>query len=266
MDWERDPEWLLSHVMKRPRLELLLDGSSKMNPTQQEEYRTLLTRRAEGEPLQYIIGSQDFMGLCFLVDHRVLIPRQDTEILVEESIEVLKSLHRTEAQVLDIGSGSGAIGISIAKFVPSCQVVAVDINEGALALSLENAKRNGVEQQMYFLQSDLTDGLSAKDHDRFDVIVSNPPYIPSSDIAHLQREIRDHEPIGALDGGEDGLALYRRMAQSIPSFLKTDGTILWEIGYNQAIAVCQLLLMDFYDIRVLKDLAGMDRIVTARKR
>lgn len=257
---------MISHVMKRPRLELLLDRSAEMDLAQQEEYQALLIRRAEGEPLQYIVGSQDFMGLCFLVDHRVLIPRQDTEILVEETIKVLKNGCRAEAEVLDIGTGSGAIGVSLAKFVPSCKVLAVDISQGALALSYENAKRNGVEGQIRFLRSDLTDALSLEDHNRFDVIVSNPPYIPSSDIATLQREIRNHEPIEALDGGEDGLALYRRMAATILPFLKVNGTILWEIGYNQATAVCQLLCFDFYDIQVLKDLTGKDRIVRARKR
>lgn len=214
----------------------------------------IVEKRRTHMPLQYIIGTQEFMGLPFLVNENVLIPRQDTELLVEQTLKQLKPGFK----VLDMCTGSGCIGISIKKHYRDVDVTCVDISEKALQVARENARRNQVE--ITFLQSDLFEDVK----DRYDVIVSNPPYIESDVIPTLMEEVKDFEPVLALDGEKDGLAFYRRLAKESFSYLKKGGMLLLEIGYNQGKAVSKLLADNGYSqVEVKKDLCGLDRNVTA---
>ena len=221
---------------------------------QMESIFDIVEKRKTHMPLQYILGEQEFMGLNFLVNENVLIPRQDTELLVEQALGKVKSGWK----VLDLCTGSGCIGISIKKYFKDVDVTCVDISEKALQVAKENARKHQVE--ITFLQSDLYE----KVEDRYDMIVSNPPYIESDVIPTLMEEVKDFEPILALDGDKDGLIFYRRLAKESFSYLKKNGMLLLEIGYNQGDAVSKLLKNNGYSqVKVKKDLCGFDRNVTA---
>lgn len=223
-------------------------------------YEEMLRIRAARVPLQHILGSQDFMGLTFLVSGDVLIPRQDTETLVET---VLSENRERNISILDMCTGSGCIAVSLAALGGYSQVEAADISGPALRVAKENAKRLLTGQAVRFRQSDLFSVFG--EGDRFDLIVSNPPYIPSSVIGELEPEVRDFEPRKALDGMEDGLFFYRRLAEESTDYLKPGGKVYFEIGYDQGQAVCDLLARNgFIEIRVIKDLAGKDRIVCGK--
>lgn len=240
-----------------------------------ENYFELIERRAAGEPLQYITGSQDFMGLAFNVNPSVLIPRQDTETMAEDAIELINNgtLRREEyvkpqsvREILDLCCGSGAIGISIAKLCERTKVTCSDISGDALKTAESNARLNGCKS-VKLEKSDLFSAFRGKlGKKKFDMIISNPPYIESRIIPTLQREVKDYEPMMALDGGEDGLDFYRLIAQQAADHLHKDGIIMLEIGYDQGEAVTELLQAagKFADIRRLKDLAGKDRIIAAK--
>jgi release factor glutamine methyltransferase len=263
-DWRLDAEWLMSHVMGKERMELLLHPNMEMKKEEQELFFRLLQRRIQGEPLQYILGTQEFMGLRFKVDRRVLIPRQDTETLVEEALRVMKRDWRGTGRILEIGTGSGAIAVSLAKLLPQSFVTAVDLSPGALSVAAANARSHGVDGRIAFLNCDfLRDSLS-DDGERYHLLVSNPPYIPSGEIQGLQREVKDYEPRMALDGGEDGLLFYRVIKERAPSLLHKGGMLLLEVGYNQAEKVRDILSDTFHHIETIKDLAGIDRGVGGR--
>lgn len=215
--------------------------------------REMTERRVEGEPLQYIIGTAGFMGLEFKVNKNVLIPRADTETLVEE---VLRLMGGKCAEVLDIGTGSGCIGISIAHFNRNAEVTFLDISKEALETAEENAVLNGVRGE--FIHMDILNECPDK---KFDIIVSNPPYIRPEVIASLQTEVKDYEPYGALCGGSDGLDFYRRITDIAPKMLKRNGVLAFEIGYDQGKEVPDMMTA-FTDVRVVKDLCGNDRVVT----
>ncbi|MFR4440604.1 MAG: peptide chain release factor N(5)-glutamine methyltransferase [Hungatella sp.] len=227
-------------------------------------YEEMLQQRCGRIPLQYILGSQMFMGLEFFVDERVLIPRQDTEDLVEL---VLKEHLEKKKKILDMCTGSGCIAISLAKFGGYSQVTAVDISEGALEVTGENARRLIPAVSFDRIQSNLYENeeeIRKKAPEGYDVIVSNPPYIPTKVIEGLQPEVRDFEPKLALDGTEDGLYFYRILAQESSRFLKKGGSLYLEIGHDQGEAVSGLLKEAGYTkIRVVKDTPGLNRIVTA---
>lgn len=227
-------------------------------------YEEMLQQRCGRIPLQYILGSQMFMGLEFFVDERVLIPRQDTEDLVEL---VLKEHLEKEKKILDMCTGSGCIAISLAKFGGYSQVTAVDISEGALEVTGENARRLIPAVSFDRIQSNLYENeeeIRKKAPEGYDVIVSNPPYIPTKVIEGLQPEVRDFEPKLALDGTADGLHFYRILARESGRFLKKGGSLYLEIGHDQGEAVSGLLKEAGYTkIRVVKDTPGLDRIVTA---
>lgn len=233
-------------------------------------YRDLLLRRGAHIPLQHLTGEQEFMGFPFYVSEHVLIPRQDTEILVEEALKRL----RVGFRALDLCTGSGCIAVSLAKLGPDgaesqipeeaghvgVQIDATDISEAALAVARRNAKRNHAAVRL--IQGDLFENVSGP----YDMIVSNPPYIRTGVIAELDEEVRLHEPQLALDGHEDGLYFYRRIAGESSAYLKDGGFLLLEIGYDQSEAVEALLReAGFEEIRTVKDLAGLDRVVCARK-
>jgi release factor glutamine methyltransferase len=254
-DADVDAWYLLAYVFKMNRTDLLLRGDQVAPAEQESEYRRLLGLRGEHIPLQYITGTQEFMGLEFRVSPDVLIPRQDTEILVEEVLKVSEG-----RRMLDMCTGSGCIIISIAKLGKPSLAAGADISEKALEIAAGNGKRNGVCVELY--HSDLFEAITGS----YDIIVSNPPYIPTRDIYELMPEVREHEPILALDGSEDGLEFYRRISAEAGSCLAEGGFLFYEIGYNQGEAVKQILLREGYtDIMIKKDLSGLDRVVSARR-
>ena len=226
-----------------------------------ELYRSMIEKRRRRCPLQQILGSQEFMGLEFYVNQHVLIPRQDTETLVELVLEQQKN---QEIRLLDLCTGSGCIAVSLAVKGGYRQVMAADISEEALKVARRNWERLRPEnQEMKFFQGDLFDALE-KDTETFDVITANPPYIPTEVIRGLEPEVRDHEPMLALDGTADGLHFYRRIAAEAGRWLRPGGRIYLEIGYDQGEAVSGLLAeAGFTEIQVVKDLPGKDRVVAA---
>ena len=250
--------FLMEAVCGISRSFYLLHEQEAMDPVQEQVYFALTRQRCGRMPLQYLTGEQEFMGLPFCVNEHVLIPRQDTEVLVEEAIRVIQK-EMPEAAVLDLCTGSGCIGISIQSFCSNTQVTAADISEDALKVAQKNAKENQVP--LKFVHSDLFKEISGS----YDMIVSNPPYIPSKVIETLMPEVRDHEPIKALDGKEDGLYFYRVLALECSKHLNKGGCVYFEIGYDQAEAVSRILTIAGYrEIEVIKDEPGLDRVVKAR--
>lgn len=255
-------ELILTNLLDCPRHELCF----KNKPLDKEETRRLseiLRRRSSGLPLQYILGSSEFMGIKFKVDKRVLIPRPETEILVETAIK--KGL-RVKGQglsvkILDIGTGSGCIAISLAKFLPDAQITAVDISQKALEVARENAKLNSVADQIKFMQSDLFDNYNLRPN-TYDLIVSNPPYICSGEIKKLPKEVR-YEPVIALDGGSDGIDFYRKIIKDAPCYLKENGYLIMEMGYNQKEAIEDIAKQsrNFMVNEIIKDYNSIERVI-----
>lgn len=268
---KRDAESLLLHLARADRSFLFVHRNDSTDEYQAESYFQMIDRRAAGEPLQYIVGEQEFMGLSFEVNPAVLIPRQDTETLVELALEAAKE-KKMPVSILDMCCGSGAIAVSAAHFLPGAKVTACDISAEALEVARRNAARNGLENRVEFRQSDLFEGLRHRKifsgRETFDMILSNPPYIATDVIDTLQTEVREHEPMLALDGGTDGLDFYRRIAADAADSLKDGGIMMLEIGHDQGISVPMLLEETgrYCDIRVHKDLAGLDRVVACRKK
>ena len=254
-DARLDAEYLLAGVLDAPRLLVVASGETPLTDTRAEQYFALVARRQGREPLQYILGTQPFMGCSFYVDERVLIPRQDTETLCAQALQNAPE----PGAALDLCTGSGARAFVIKKAMPALSVSASDISEDALTLARQNAALNGVSVD--FRAGDL---FAPFEGERFSMIVSNPPYIPTGDLPALQEEVR-REPALALDGGEDGLSFYRRIAREAPDHLTQDGVLLLEIGCDQAQAVCGLLReAGFAAPQVVRDTAGRDRVIIAR--
>ncbi|MCH5344516.1 MAG: peptide chain release factor N(5)-glutamine methyltransferase [Acetatifactor sp.] len=251
-----DARLLLEHVFLLDLNGLLMRGAEEADDGNLSVYQRLIHKRTEHTPLQHLTGLQNFMGLDFKVNEHVLVPRQDTETLVEEVLRELSDGMR----ILDMCTGSGCILISLLHYTNDCQGVGVDISQDALAVARENAESLLGEkaESVVFLSGDLFEPVSGK----FEFIVSNPPYIASEVISTLMPEVRAHEPIMALDGGEDGLRFYRRISEESKKYLKNGGMLYFEIGHDQADAVSELMeSMGFREIRVVKDLAGLDRVV-----
>ena len=252
-DAKNDAWLLLEMVCKIDRSFYYLHMEEDLLEEQVSEYEIALKKRAEHVPLQYIVGETEFMGLKFKVNSSVLIPRQDTETLVEEVLKEVKP----GLQVLDLCTGSGCIIISILHNAPGVTGQAIDISKQALNVAKENARLNGVSVD--FEQSDLFHNVVGT----FDVIVSNPPYIPSAEVVKLMPEVGEFEPLEALDGKEDGLYFYREIISSCRDYLKPEGRIFFEIGFDQGEAVSKMLRENgFKKVRVIKDLARNDRVVT----
>lgn len=248
-----DAALMLFHVTGLTRQELLFDGDLPLAAECEQRYFYLILERAKHIPLQYLTGEQEFMGLTFQVSPAVLIPRQDTECLAEEVLRVCAG-----KRVLDLCTGSGCIAISVAKLGAPAYVQATDLSEGALAVAKENALELHADVEFY--RGNLYEAVRG----RFDIIVSNPPYIASAEIESLMPEVRVHEPRMALDGKEDGLSFYRRIITGAGEYLVPGGRIFFEIGFDQAMAVSELLHENgFQDIHVKKDYAGLDRVVFA---
>ncbi len=249
-----DARLLLEYVCHTNRNDLLVHGDKPVTEEQAESYRALIQKRAKHIPLQYLTGEQDFMGLTFQVNDKVLIPRQDTEILVEE---VLREPH-DGMRFLDMCTGSGCILLSILHYSNDCQGVGVDISGEALQVAKKNAERICPDGNITFLQSNLFENVTGK----YEYIVSNPPYIPSPVIEELMPEVREHEPRLALDGTEDGLYFYKKIVEESRNYLVGGGRLYFEIGYDQAEAVSTLMQnAGFAEVTVVKDYAGLDRVV-----
>lgn len=253
-----DAEVLLSSVLACDRVALYREQLRKVSDEEILRYRELLCRRAAGEPVAYITGEKEFMGLKFAVTPAVLVPRPETELLVETAAELLEGVRAPV--VAEAGTGSGAIAVSLAVFLPAARVFAVDLSPAAIGVAQENARRHGVADRVNFFQGDLLEplGNGAK---VFDLIAANLPYIPAGDMAGLPREVQ-YEPAVALNGGPDGLALYRRLLPQAGRLLKTGGHLLLEIGPGQGRAVLEML--EPWQAFVRPDLAGRERLVAAR--
>ncbi len=266
---------ILCHVLGCDKVYIYTYGDAELQPEKEKEYFELLDRRISGVPVQHITGCQEFMSLNFKVNEHVLIPRQDTEILVETVIEWVKTerVKNQESQtgdkvrIMDMGTGSGCIAVSLAYYIENSLITAVDISEMALKTARSNAKANNVADRITFIHSDLFKDIPGEYHGGiYDVIVSNPPYIPTDDIKHLQREVKCFEPVAALDGGRDGLEFYRSIISGVDDFLKPGGLLALEVGFGQADAVAELMKGKFEDIRKIKDLSGTERVVSGCKK
>ena len=256
------------------RAQFYADPGRTMTAEQQAAYEAAIARRLAHEPIQYITGEQEFFGLALRVTPAVLIPRPETEVLVEAVLAEAISL--AAPRILDIGTGSGAIAIALAHHLPKAQMVATDISPAALAVANENAARDSLAGRIDFIQSDLLDGLReeqdaeegvvarAARQERYDVLVSNPPYVPEADRAELHRQVRDYEPAGALFAGEDGLAIYRRLIPQARTALVPNGLLALEIGHGQRDAIAKLLA-EWKDVRFVDDLQGIPRVALARR-
>ena len=262
-DGENDAKLLLFEAFHLDLVHFLMDRLrplSEQDAKVQEQirtYREMIEKRASRIPLQQILGSQEFMGLEFYVNEHVLIPRQDTETLVEL---VLQEQQGREKKLLDLCTGSGCIAISLAVKGGYESVTATDLSEEALKVAERNAKTH--QKKIIFRQGDLFSALPRTEAGTFDIITSNPPYIPTAVIATLEPEVREHEPMMALDGTGDGLKFYRRIAKEAGAWLKPGGAVYLEIGYDQGKAVSELLSEAGFDkVRVVKDLPGKDRVV-----
>lgn len=251
---------LLQATLKKSREYLMIYDNKEVENIDRDRYIKNVKRLILGEPLQYITGIQEFMKLNFLVTKDVLIPRPDTEILVEEVIRKAENI--SNPVILDLCTGSGAIAVSLAKYIKNVHICAVDISSKALEIAKKNAELNGVKNNIEFIESNLFDKIKER---KFDIIVSNPPYIETETIKTLSKDVQS-EPKIALDGGKDGLDFYRKIVDSGSKYLNRQGYICLEIGYNQRIAVRQILenKKRYVNINCIKDLCGNDRVVTAQ--
>lgn len=252
-----DARLLLEYVCGTDRNTLLVHGDREVSEEEYERFRLLIEKRGQHIPLQHLTGEQGFMGLTFVVNEHVLVPRQDTEILVEE---VMKNLH-DGMYILDMCTGSGCILLSLLQYSNDCVGVGVDLSVEALEVAGQNytrLKRSKPDMDAVFLQGNLFENVTQK----FDIIVSNPPYIRTDVIDTLMPEVKDHEPLMALDGMADGLHFYREITREAKAYLNRGGMLYYEIGYDQAGDVTEILEKEGYQgIEVVKDFAGLDRVV-----
>jgi release factor glutamine methyltransferase len=265
-DARPDARALLSDTLGRDHAFLIAHSDDELEPHAHALFRERTARRAAGEPVQYITGRQEFYGLDFEVNPAVLIPRPETELLVEVALELLRASGGAPF-VCDVGTGSGCIPVALLHERPDARACGLDISTDALDVAARNAARHGVASRLTLLASDCFGALDAKGaRETFDLITSNPPYIPESDIPNLQREVREHEPRLALTPGGDGLSIIRRLVAEAPRHLDADGHLLFEIGYDQHEAVARLVdenVWTLLDIR--RDLQGIPRVVVLRR-
>ncbi|HXV14790.1 MAG TPA: peptide chain release factor N(5)-glutamine methyltransferase [Candidatus Krumholzibacteria bacterium] len=262
----RNAEWMLCHSLGWSMLDVYVQSAAPIDNESARRYWEIVERRASREPLQYILQGTEFMSLPFEVRPGVFVPRPETEVLVERAEARLRArpLHEPLA-VLDLCCGTGIVGVSLAYRVPNLDVVAVDASPEAVDLTAANANRNAVTDRVRPVQADGFDFLEHFEG-RFAAVLCNPPYIPTAELAALPREVRDHEPMRALDGGADGLDFYRRVAPLLARRLHANGFVMFEIGDTQAAAVSALLQSaGFAGVGVDQDLAGCDRVVWANK-
>ena len=274
LDPKVDSEELYSFLTGLDKVEIFVRGEEEVDPETERKYFKLIRKREERIPLQHITGEQEFMGFRFYVSEDALIPRQDTETLVVEAARALRDnpakkpgfferlRGKGNREILDLCCGSGIIGVSLKRISEGLDLTASDVSEGDVALAERNARLNHVEGE--FLQGDLFEPVKDR---KFDMILSNPPYIKTNMIGLLQDEVKDHEPRIALDGGKDGLDFYRRIVEQAPDHLKKDGFLMLEIGHDQGEELKTMIgrTGKFRDLIVLKDLGGRDRVVSCRR-
>ncbi len=261
-----DAETLLLHILQqhnpgqnRARLLTHLDSTAEAHST--AEFHALIERRLSGEPIQHILGEAEFYGLPFFVNRDVLIPRPETEHLVEKALQLAANF--TNPRIVDVGTGSGAIAVALAAHLPGASITATDLSPSALAVAKHNAARNGVKDRVRFLAGD---SLAPIAHESFEIIASNPPYVPETDRPSLAVEVRDYEPAVALFAGEDGLAIYRRLVPAAFTALTRGGFLALEIGCGQQSAVSAILqAAGFRNIQFTSDLQGIPRVASARR-
>jgi release factor glutamine methyltransferase len=265
-----DAELLLQHALYVNKAWLLAHGDDCLAAQSVARYCELITRRRAGEPIQYITGEAEFLGLPLRVAPGVLIPRPETEHLVEKALEFAAQF--VSPRIVDIGTGSGAIAIALAHALPRAEILATDISEVALAMAASNAERNRLAERIRFVRADLLAPVGAdivaneRGLSGFDIVVSNPPYVPEADRASLAVEVRDHEPALALFAGEDGLAVYRRLILDAFGALATDGWLALEIGFGQADSIADLLAAaGFRNAAFTPDLQGIPRVASAQR-
>lgn len=260
-------ELLLASSMNISREKLYVQLQSQMPEEERRGLEGLIRRRISGEPLQYILGHQEFWSIDLKVDPYVLIPRPETEVLVAAGLSILLKIASNKIpSVLELGTGSGAITIALAREAGDVSFIATDISTDALRVAEENARSVGVLNKIEFVKGDLFKPLPIKE--TFDLILSNPPYIRRSEWKGLMREVRDYEPRIALDGGEDGLDFYRKMISQAPSYLKNKGWLLMEVGSGQADRVSEMIEArgGFQKPERVKDLSGIERVVKAQRK
>jgi len=258
-------EHLMAHALGVKRLQMFLRFDQPLREDELERFRAMVRRRLKHEPVQYIVGTTEFYGLEFRVSPSVLIPRPETEHLIDTFLDLRKSdLLRPDLRLLDIGTGSGAIAVTLAVHMPELRITATDLSDDILEIARGNAARHGVEDRIQFLRHDILKESPAATDAPFDIVVSNPPYIPAAEVAELQPEIREHEPLEATTDGTDGLRYYRRIAEIVPDLIKNGGLLAVEIGHGQSAEVTGLFSnAGLRDLSVRQDYAGIDRVVTA---
>ena len=263
-------ELLLAHVLAQPRIRLYTDYDRVLRDEQLALMRALVQRAAEEEPIAYLTGKAHFFNLEFEVTRDVLIPRPDTETLVENVLQLARNQPGLEApRVLDLCTGSGCVAAAIARRLKAATVLATDVSEPAVVLARRNVERLGLADRVSVEQGDLFEPVARMvDRRPFDLIVANPPYIPTAQLETLDRSVRDYEPVQALDGGLDGLVIHRRIFQEAPDRLAPGGRVFLEIAFDQGELATQVAAEypKFDDVRLLKDYSGHDRVVTARKK
>ena len=259
-------EVLLAHVLAEDRLFLYLNYDRPMETSELEAYRACIKRRLGGEPNQYITGLQEFWSLPLRVSSDVLIPRPETEVLVEAVLEFLAKAD-PNVNILDLGTGSGAIAIALARELPAAIIVAADLSMAALRLAQENAKSNQVDEKIFFVCGDMFGAIPGGSQ-KFKVVVSNPPYVSDAEILELPQEIRNFEPHHALEGGPDGLTAIRRIIAEAPTVLSPAGALIMEMGADQAESVSALVTdsQHYGNYRIVQDYSGLDRVLVANKK
>ncbi|AXU51688.1 TPA: peptide chain release factor N(5)-glutamine methyltransferase [Clostridioides difficile] len=254
-----DTELLLQKTLGVDRLYIHLNLNKELTEEQKTKFIGFAEERLNGRPIAYIVENREFMGLDFFVKEGVLIPRPDTETLVEEIIEICRE--KKDVSILDIGTGSGAITISLAKYIENSKIMSFDVSEIALEIAKKNAIINEVGEKIKYINSDLFTAISDSNI-KFDIIVSNPPYIKKQDIETLHKQVKDYEPYNALEGGEDGLDFYRRITEQGKKYLNKRGILAYEVGHNQAEDVINIMKSNGYKkIYTKKDIQGIDRVV-----
>jgi release factor glutamine methyltransferase len=262
-----DAEALLSHIIMKDRVWLITHRDDALEDDHQRGFADVVQRRTRREPLQHIIGNQEFWGLEFKVSPDVLIPRPETEFIIEAALAIVRD-RNTPVRIIDLCTGSGCIAVSLAKELTAARVIATDASEKALALARENTRGHGVSERIRFLPGDLFEPLEELDiRGQIDIIVSNPPYVRAGDLPMLQPEVRDYEPEMALIAGPEGTELAMKIIQRAPAYLKKNGALIMEMGMGQAEALTRMVEATgaYAKPAVLKDLAGIERVLVARK-
>ena len=254
----QEMEWLVSDLLSCSRMELYVNTKTEVSAIQLKTLKVWMQRRLAGEPLQYITGKTEFFGLPFHIDANVLIPRPETERLVEVAIDIAQC--GNAENIIDVGTGSGCVAVALAVKLPSAKIIAIDNSEDTLELARKNANSNGVSEQIKFLQLDI---LSKELDDNFDLMISNPPYIPPNELSTLSKGIRDHEPMQALTDRNDGLTFYRRFAEKGRDWISKGGQIILEVGRNKHPQKVKQIFSNagYVNLNMFKDYNGDDRVL-----